>query len=897
VRFERLRLKNFKCYAETDLRLTDGVTVIHGLNGSGKSSLLEACFFALYGARALDQTLDEVVTIGAESARVELWFTHAGAEYRIERELKTRGESVATTTCVLEGAEETIEGARDVRSAVVDLLRMDAGAFVNCAYVRQGEVNKLINASPGDRQDMIDDLLQLGKLEDYRERASAARVGVGRVRDNKHGALEDVESQIAEKEQTDLHDRLNALQSELGDVQADIERFEKNREKARRQRDEAVATLEEYEERKAELAEITADIEELTDEIAEAERERSQKADRVSELRERAEHLRGEAAELLAETDLEADRIAALDDGSLDTRLETLRKDREAVRDRISELRVEIQKHEGEAETARDRAAELEETAESKREEAAALERDLAEARRELAERRDRIEALGEEIEATRETFEAAPVGPEAAEAHRDDVAERLRETREELAGLEADLSNARDAVAEAERLLEAGKCPECGQPVDDSPHVNSIAADRDRVADLEAEVESLETHRETLQAQLERAEELVAAADDLESLRDERNRLRERVEEQESLRAEREERIATLRGEAEDLEQEAETKRETAETAAAAADATREQMGKRNGESADLKTAIERVETLADRLDAATELETEVESLREARANLADRADLLRDRLAEKRERKADLADALDEDALTAAQQKQERAEEYLSKVEPKLEELTDERDTLQAKIGGVKRELSELEELRERREELAATVERLESLYAEAQTLQDTYADLRSDLRQRNVRKLERLLNETFELVYGNDAYSHIELDGEYALTVYQKDGDPLDPEQLSGGERAVFNLSLRCAIYRLLAEGIEGAAPMPPLILDEPTTFLDAGHVAKLVELIESMTALGVDQILVVSHDDELVGAADELVTVRKDPTSNRSSVERADAVDAAAIAALD
>ena len=897
MRFERLRLKNFKCYAETDLRLTDGVTVIHGLNGSGKSSLLEACFFALYGARALDQTLDEIVTIGAESARVELWFTHAGAEYRIERELKTRGESVATTTCVLEWAEETIEGARDVRSAVVDLLRMDAGAFVNCAYVRQGEVNKLINASPGDRQDMIDDLLQLGKLEDYRERASAARVGVGRVRNNKHGALKDVESQIAEKEQTDLHGRLNALQSELGDVQADIERFEKNREKARRQRDEAVATLEEYEERKAEIAEITADIEELTDEIAEAERERSQKADRVSELRERAEHLRGEAADLLAETDLEVDRIAALDDGSLDTRLETLRKEREAVRDRISELRVEIQKHEGEAETARDRAAELEEAAESKREEAAALERDLAEARRELAERRDRIEALGEEIEATRETFEAAPVGPEAAEAHRDDLAERLRETREELAGLEADLSNARDAVAEAERLLEAGKCPECGQSVDDSPHVNSIAADRDRVADLEAEVESLETHRETFQSQLERAEELVAAADDLESLRDERNRLRERVEEQESLRDEREERIATLRGEAEDLEQEAETKRETAETAAAAADATREQMGKRNGESADLKTAIERVETLADRLDAATELETEVESLREARANLADRADLLRDRLTEKREQKADLADALDEDALTAAQQKQERAEEYLSKVEPKLEELADERDTLQAKIGGVKRELSELEELRERREELAATVERLESLYAEAQTLQDTYADLRSDLRQRNVRKLERLLNETFELVYGNDAYSHIELNGEYALTVYQKDGDPLDPEQLSGGERAVFNLSLRCAIYRLLAEGIEGAAPMPPLILDEPTTFLDAGHVAKLVELIESMTALGVDQILVVSHDDELVGAADELVTVRKDPTSNRSSVKRADAVDVAAIAALD
>jgi len=75
--------------------------------------------------------------------------------------------------------------------------------------------------------------------------------------------------------------------------------------------------------------------------------------------------------------------------------------------------------------------------------------------------------------------------------------------------------------------------------------------------------------------------------------------------------------------------------------------------------------------------------------------------------------------------------------------------------------------------------------------------------YGDLRAELRQRNVAELERTLNETFELVYGNDAYSHIELDGEYVLTVYQKDGEPLDPEQLSGGERALFSSTSRCAV----------------------------------------------------------------------------------------------
>src|SRR6056297_2162780 len=102
MRFERIRLESFKCYDDADLRLDDGVTVIHGLNGSGKSSLLESAFFALYGARAIAKTLDDVVTIGAESATVELWFTHDGASYHVERRLSVRDDRAVTTKCVLD---------------------------------------------------------------------------------------------------------------------------------------------------------------------------------------------------------------------------------------------------------------------------------------------------------------------------------------------------------------------------------------------------------------------------------------------------------------------------------------------------------------------------------------------------------------------------------------------------------------------------------------------------------------------------------------------------------------------------------------------------------------------------------------------------------------------------
>ncbi|MFB6256464.1 MAG: AAA family ATPase, partial [Haloplanus sp.] len=138
MRFDRIRLRNFRPYADADLDLRDGVTVIHGLNGSGKSSLLEACFFALYGSKALSGTLDDVVTNGAEETEIDLRFTHAGSAYHVHRRLRASGERTTTADCTLEGPDATVEGARDVRAFVVDLLRMDAEAFVNCAYVRQG---------------------------------------------------------------------------------------------------------------------------------------------------------------------------------------------------------------------------------------------------------------------------------------------------------------------------------------------------------------------------------------------------------------------------------------------------------------------------------------------------------------------------------------------------------------------------------------------------------------------------------------------------------------------------------------------------------------------------------------------------------------------------------------
>ena len=881
MRFDRLRLEQFKPFETTEVAFEPGVTVINGVNGSGKSSLLEAAFFALYGARTLDGTMDEVVTVGTDSSRVELAFTHDDTAGQITRAVRVRDGQARTTRCVLAAGDTTVEGATDVRERVTALLRMDADAFRNCAYVRQGEVNALINASPDERQDILDDLLQLGRLEQYRERASDARVGVGRVRDDVDGALAEVEAQIADKEETNLYAQRDTVREQLDELAANRARYEDNREQARATLEDAKAVLEEQAERREELAGLREELTTLRETIEATAQERTELAEEIDQTRTRLTELRERREELAAAVDAPEE----VGDEWVRDRIDTLSDRLEVLTEELRELSVDKQAAESESDQLETQATEHEQAAAEKREQAAKTEASIDERAAELASRRDQLAEFEAEIESVRTAFADTPVDPDGAPDHETACREALAAVREERAELRADLENAREALESAKQLQAAGRCPECGQPVEDSPHVAALDERRERVTAIEAGLEELADRERARQADLERAQELTEAADRLKEHRSERDSLEQLIEEQKASLAETRDRVEQLQAEADALDEQAAAKRAEAATAADRAAELQASIETRTGEKERVATNLETARELADVLTERSRLDETLSQLREDRAEKKAVNDERRDRLDRLRERRDELAAAVDEDRIETATAEKERASQYLSKVESELAELDQRQQALQERLGALSQEIDDLEALRDRRETLAARSTRLGSLYDQLETLETTYGSLRSDLRQQNLASLERMLNETFELVYENDSYSRIELDEQYRLTVYQNDGEPLDPGQLSGGERAVFNLSLRCAIYRLLAEGIEGTAPMPPLILDEPTVFLDDSHVSQLLELIDAMRELGVEQILVVSHDDELVAAADTLLRVRKDPTTNRSTVETA------------
>ncbi|HWK26634.1 MAG TPA: DNA replication and repair protein RecF [Solirubrobacter sp.] len=68
----RLRLRDFRSYAEADVRLGPGLTVVTGRNGAGKTNLLEALYFACTGRSCRTANEREVVRFGAGLTRLEL---------------------------------------------------------------------------------------------------------------------------------------------------------------------------------------------------------------------------------------------------------------------------------------------------------------------------------------------------------------------------------------------------------------------------------------------------------------------------------------------------------------------------------------------------------------------------------------------------------------------------------------------------------------------------------------------------------------------------------------------------------------------------------------------------------------------------------------------------------
>ncbi len=181
----KLSLKNFLSYG-AELQTIDfscyQLICLSGKNGHGKSALLDAITWALwgqarkpFGTTKADQNL---LRLGQTQMCVILDFIFNGQTYRIRREFaKTYGKPYAVLEFGLLDAEKdeliplTDKTIRQTQAKIEQLLNLDMESFVNSAFLRQGHSNEFSKKSAKERKEVLATILGLNRYESVRSLA------------------------------------------------------------------------------------------------------------------------------------------------------------------------------------------------------------------------------------------------------------------------------------------------------------------------------------------------------------------------------------------------------------------------------------------------------------------------------------------------------------------------------------------------------------------------------------------------------------------------------------------------------------------------------------------------------------------------------------------------------
>ena len=145
-------LTNFKRHRSLSIEMCEGINVIRGRNEGGKSSILSAISYALFGCRSLQTTLDTTVTWGepVNSLKVSLTLTVGDATYTF-----TRGKSGAE---VLFQGKVFVTGQDAVTSFASHLLGADVGTANKLMVASQNSIRGALEEGPKALSQMIEDL-------------------------------------------------------------------------------------------------------------------------------------------------------------------------------------------------------------------------------------------------------------------------------------------------------------------------------------------------------------------------------------------------------------------------------------------------------------------------------------------------------------------------------------------------------------------------------------------------------------------------------------------------------------------------------------------------------------------------------------------------------------------
>ena len=855
----KLRLRNFLCYGE-DLPPLDleGVHLacLCGQNGHGKSALLDAITWALWGkARAKSQ--DELVRFGQTEMMAELDFMAGENTYRASRRHVNpgrQGRSGATELQLLvqsNGSFQPITGnaVRETQSKIDQIVGMDYDTFINSAFLLQGRADEFTNKRPGERKEVLAKIIGLERYDRLENMAKQRS-------QEKRGESQEMQRQL---EQLRLEtSKSGAVELELESVERELARVVESLEAKRESRDALRMQVQSLAAQRAEAETLTARVPALKDELARHKSENERLGARIA----------GYVAVTAQRPEIERGHLAL-------TEARARRLEMDALRDQHDKL----------TEARRTLAAQIETAKVRLEEKIAQLERRT---RDELKPRAALGSGLAERLELTKTELDAVR-GDEATLVRRRDLLSKLTTRIGQMEAAEKQLKSEGQELRSKLNLVEARPgdafCPLCGTTLGDDACVNLVESysreiedklnlyksnDQElrdalsRKTDLETELTNLDASTKSRRSQAEQSLTLY------QSRLEESGKVSQELETTSS-------EIARLREDLENGVYSAEERRKAAEL-----DQAIDALGY---QPEILKGLDQRIHELGVYDQKRVQLDEALQRLPEDRESLAFSHSMMQTREAE----------------LIEAQQKIEKLHEQMGDVAA----LEGRLQSAEAEVGELERRQQDLfgsqGELRGALDKLKAmetTIDQKTRDLTQARDEQEAYEELRRAFGKAGVQALiiETMLphiEEEANVLIGRMTDNRMHLKLETQRSPRSRSGDPIETleiiisdelgprsyEMFSGGEAFRINLALRIALSKALAN--RKGAPLPTLFIDEGFGTQDAAGRERIVDVINAIQE-DFQQIIVITHMDELKDLFPTRIEVEKGESGSTYSL---------------
>lgn len=232
----RITLKNWRSHLDTDVKFSEGTNALIGIMGSGKSSLMSAMCFALFGTfpelQSKKLKLEDIIMKkprAQQQAEVSVTFEDNNDIWHVKRTI-TNGKSSAE----LRKNSELIEAQpQRVTEEIEKILKLNYDLFTRAIYSEQNAMDIFLTLPKGQRMRRIDELLSIHKFETARSTALQISNKCKTMSEEKRYALKMMQVSAMSNNASLIKSRINQMNEELTQLQKQSEGIGDREKRAR----------------------------------------------------------------------------------------------------------------------------------------------------------------------------------------------------------------------------------------------------------------------------------------------------------------------------------------------------------------------------------------------------------------------------------------------------------------------------------------------------------------------------------------------------------------------------------------------------------------------------------------------------------------------------------------